>query len=71
MIVQSNLLRQLVSLNGGDSGTGGINMTAIQQSQLEVLTQQLAATMAIKTALLSVVSIAPRSGGNAIKVIID
>lgn len=46
-------------------------MTAIQQSQLEVLTQQLAATMAIKTALLSVVSIAPRSGGNAIKVIID
>lgn len=71
MIVQSNLLRQLVSLNGGSAGTGGTNMTAIQQSQLEVLTQQLAATMAIKTALLSVVSIAPRSGGNAIKVIID
>lgn len=71
MIVQSDLLRQLVSLNGGSAGTGGTNMTAIQQSQLEVLTQQLAATMAIKTALLSVVSIAPRSGGNAIKVIID
>lgn len=71
MVVQSNLLRQLVSLNGGSAGTGGINMTAIQLSQLEVLTQQLAATMAIKTALLSVVSIAPRSGGNAIKVIID
>ena len=71
MVVQSNLLRQLVSLNGGSAGTGGTNMTAIQQSQLEVLTQQLAATMAIKTALLSVVSIAPRSGGNAIKVIID
>ena len=71
MVVQSDLLRQLVSLNGGSAGTGGINMTAIQQSQLEVLTQQLAATMAIKTALLSVVSIAPRSGGNAIKVIID
>lgn len=71
MVVQSDLLRQLVSLNGGSAGTGGTNMTAIQQSQLEVLTQQLAATMAIKTALLSVVSIAPRSGGNAIKVIID
>lgn len=71
MIVQSDLLRQLVSLNGGSAGTGGTNMTAIQQSQLEVLTQQLAATMAIKTALLSVVSIAPRSGGNAIKVVID
>lgn len=71
MIVQSDLLRQLVSLNGGSAGTGGTNMTAIQQSQLEVLTQQLAATMAIKTALLSVVSIAPRSGGNAIKVIVD
>lgn len=71
MVVQSDLLRQLVSLNGGSAGTGGTNMTAIQQSQLEVLTQQLAATMAIKTALLSVVSIAPRSGGNAIKVIVD
>lgn len=71
MVVQSDLLRQLVSLNGGSAGTGGTNMTAIQQSQLEVLTQQLAATMAIKTALLSVVSIAPRSGGNAIKVVID
>lgn len=71
MVVQSDLLRQLVSLNGGSAGTGGTNMTAIQQSQLEVLTQQLAATMAIKAALLSVVSIAPRSGGNAIKVIID
>lgn len=71
MVVQSDLLRQLVSLNGGSAGTGGTNMTAIQQSQLEVLTQQLAATMAIKTALLSVVSIAPRLGGNAIKVIID
>ena len=71
MVVQSDLLRQLVSLNGGSAGTGGTNMTAIQQSQLEVLTQQLAATMAIKKALLSVVSIAPRSGGNAIKVIID
>lgn len=71
MVVQSDLLRQLVSLNGGSAGTGGMNMTAIQQSQLEVLTQQLAATMAIKAALLSVVSIAPRSGGNAIKVIID
>lgn len=71
MVVQSDLLRQLVSLNGGSAGTGGTNMTAIQLSQLEVLTQQLAATMAIKTALLSVVSIAPRSGGNAIKVIID
>lgn len=71
MIVQSNLLRQLVSLNGGSAGTGGTNMTVIQLAQLEVLKQQLAATMAIKTALLSVVSIAPRSGGNAIKVIID
>lgn len=71
MVVQSNLLRQLVSLNGGSAGTGGINMTVIQLAQLEVLKQQLAATMAIKTALLSVVSIAPRSGGNAIKVIID
>lgn len=71
MVVQSDLLRQLVSLNGGSAGTGGTNMTAIQQSQLEVLTQHLAATMAIKTALLSVVSIAPRSGGNAIKVVID
>lgn len=71
MVVQSDLLRQLVSLNGGSAGTGGINMTVIQLAQLEVLKQQLAATMAIKTALLSVVSIAPRSGGNAIKVIID
>ena len=71
MIVQSDLLRQLVSLNGGSAGTGGTNMTVIQLAQLEVLKQQLAATMAIKTALLSVVSIAPRSGGNAIKVIID
>lgn len=71
MVVQSDLLRQLVSLNGGSAGTGGTNMTAIQLAQLEVLKQQLAATMAIKTALLSVVSIAPRSGGNAIKVIID
>lgn len=71
MIVQSDLLRQLVSLNGGSAGTGGVNITAIQQAQLSILTQQLAATMAIKTALLSVVSIAPRSGGNAIKVIID
>lgn len=71
MVVQSNLLRQLVSLNGGSAGTSGINMTVIQLAQLEVLKQQLAATMAIKTALLSVVSIAPRSGGNAIKVIID
>lgn len=71
MVVQSDLLRQLVSLNGGSAGTGGINMTVIQLAQLEVLKQQLAATMAIKTALLSVVSIAPRSGGNAIKVIVD
>lgn len=71
MIVQSDLLRQLVSLNGGSAGTGGVNITAIQQAQLSILTQQLAATMAIKTALLSVVSIAPRSGGNAIKVIVD
>lgn len=71
MVVQSDLLRQLVSLNGGSAGTGGTNMTVIQLAQLEVLKQQLAATMAIKTALLSVVSIAPRSGGNAIKVIID
>lgn len=71
MIVQSDLLRQLVSLNGGSAGTGGVNITAIQQAQLSILTQQLAATMAIKAALLSVVSIAPRSGGNAIKVIID
>lgn len=71
MIVQSDLLRQLVSLNGGSAGTGGVNITAIQQAQLSILTQQLAATMAIKAALLSVVSIAPRSGGNAIKVIVD
>lgn len=71
MIVQSDLLRQLVSLNGGSAGTGGVNIKAIQQAQLSILTQQLAATMAIKAALLSVVSIAPRSGGNAIKVIID
>lgn len=71
MVVQSDLLRQLVSLNGGSAGTGGTNMTVIQLAQLEVLKQQLAATMAIKTALLSVVSIAPRSGGNAIKVIVD
>lgn len=71
MVVQSDLLRQLVSLNGGSAGTGGTNMTVIQLAQLEVLKQQLAATMAIKTALLSVVSIAPRSGGNAIKVVID
>lgn len=71
MVVQSDLLRQLVSLNGGSAGTGGVNITAIQQAQLSILTQQLAATMAIKAALLSVVSIAPRSGGNAIKVIVD
>lgn len=71
MIVQSDLLRQLVSLNGGSAGTGGVNITAIQQAQLSILTQQLAATMAIKAALLSVVSIAPRSGGSAIKVIVD
>lgn len=70
MTVQSNLLRQLVSLNGGATEIGGISTTAIQQSQIDILNQQLAVTTAIKTALLSVITISPTGGGSAMKVII-
>lgn len=69
MIVQSNLLRQIVLLNGGGTEGEGSG-PSIQTLQLETLRQQLASINAIRDALSSVITISP-TGGSALKAVIS